>query len=203
MDNARFNSSYLSLIDHKKEIRKELGIPENDFVVLFTGKFYDVKRPLDLIKAFELASIENKSLVMVGDGILKSNMEQYILDSKIDRVILPGFINQSEISKYYIASDVLVLCSESETWGLSINEAMNFRLPIILNENIGCHSDLLVDGVNGILFRKGNIDDLSNAITRIGKDKAFRKSAGMESNKIINKYSFDAIIKGLKLSLKL
>ncbi|MBL0024757.1 MAG: glycosyltransferase [Saprospiraceae bacterium] len=92
---------------------------------------------MDLIKAFELASIENKSLVMVGDGILKSNMEQYILDSKIDRVILPGFINQSEISKYYIASDVLVLCSESETWGLSINEAMNFRLPIILNENIG------------------------------------------------------------------
>ncbi len=99
--------------------------------------------------------VTEKFLIMVGDGVLKSEMEKFVSINGINPVQFPGFINQMKISEYYAISDVLVLCSESETWGLSVNEAMNFQLPIILNDSIGCHTDLKINPIkNGFLVKK-------------------------------------------------
>jgi glycosyltransferase involved in cell wall biosynthesis len=182
-------------------LRHKFNVPINAFVILFTGKFYDVKRPFDLLKAYARAEVSEKYLVMVGDGVLKSEIEEFILKEGISSVVLPGFINQTEISEYYAISDVFVLCSESETWGLSVNEAMNFQLPIILNDSIGCHTDLLYPNKNGILVKKGDVNELAQAISKIGNDSNFRTAAGIESKMIIEKFTFGKIIEGFKTAL--
>jgi len=73
-----------------------------------------------------------------------------------------GFKNQTEISKYYAMSDIFVLPSDiGETWGLVVNEAMNFRLPVIVSDLVGCGSDLVKHGENGYIFKTGDIEELA------------------------------------------
>ncbi len=68
----------------------------------------------------------------------------------MENVHLTGFINQSVIPKYYAIGDAFVMCSqEGETWGLSVNEAMNFALPIVVSDMVGCSEDLVEEGQNG------------------------------------------------------
>lgn len=201
VDNKRFSEDFDKLSSHRNEIREKLKIPLNAYVILFTGKFYDIKRPLDLLSAYIAAELDNKFLVMVGDGIMMSEIQKNIKESGLNTIQLPGFKNQTEISEYYVIADVLVLCSESETWGLSVNEAMNFNLPIILYDSVGCGPDLLKDSVNGKLVKKGNILELQKALEFYGNDRRERERAGVESKRIIKDFSFEKIIIGLKSAL--
>lgn len=201
VDNKRFREGFDNLRTYKSEIREKLKIPLDSYVILFTGKFYDIKRPFDLLNAYVDADIDNKFLIMVGDGIMMSDIQKYVKESELNTIQLPGFKNQTEISEYYVIADIFVLCSESETWGLSVNEAMNFNLPIILYDSVGCGPDLLLDSVNGKLVKKGNILELRKALEFYGNDSLERERAGVESKRIIKDFSFEKIIDGLKLAL--
>ena len=69
----------------------------------------------------------------MGDGPLRNELEAYIAQYKVKNVVISGFINQSEIGTIYSMADLFVMCSGiGETWGLSVNEAMNFSLPVIV-----------------------------------------------------------------------
>ncbi len=201
VDNKRFSEDFDKLSSQRNEIREKLKVPLDAYLILFTGKFYDIKRPLDLLDAYINADLENKFLVMVGDGIMMSDIQKYIKESGLNTILLPGFKNQMEISDYYAIADVFVLCSESETWGLSVNEAMNFNLPIILYDSVGCGPDLLLDSVNGKLVKKGNILELQKALEFYGNDSRERVKAGVESKRIIMGFSYEKIIDGLKSAL--
>jgi glycosyltransferase involved in cell wall biosynthesis len=72
-----------------------------------------------------------------------------------------GFLNQSEISNAYLAADVLILPSESETWGLVVNEAMTCGLPSIVSNAVGCAPDLIEEGKTGFVFEPRNPKDLA------------------------------------------
>ena len=75
-----------------------------------------------------------------------------------------GFINQSAMPRYYGASDVFVLPSIDEPWGLAINEAMCAGLPIVASSELGCIPDLVRDRGNGLVFQAGNIAALADAL---------------------------------------
>jgi len=79
-----------------------------------------------------------------------------------------GFKNQTEISKYYAMSDIFVLPSDvGETWGLVVNEAMNFRLPVIVSDLVGCGSDLVKHSENGYIFKTGDIEELARYLEEL------------------------------------
>lgn len=202
VDNRRFSYEREKLKPNRNSIKKKFGIPIDSFIILFTGKFYNIKRPFDLLKAFQMVGIENRFLIMVGDGVLMGDMEKFIKDENIAKVKLPGFKNQMEISEFYAIADIFVLCSESETWGLSVNEAMNFGVPIVLYDSVGCATDLLKDGVNGSIVKKGDLDSLSEKIEYYGINKQKASESGKESIRIVNEYSNSKIIEGIKKALK-
>lgn len=197
VDNERFRAEYEKYKDKKWVLRKELGLPLDKKIILTSGKYIPIKRPMDLLKAFNLLSDENTALVFLGDGELRSEMEAYIKINKLKNVLLTGFKNQSEVGKYFAAADVFVLPSTSETWGLVVNEAMNFGLPIILSDQIGCREDLLQDGQNGFLFECTNILDLKLKMQILISDNHMRDILGRESLRILDKYSFLSIINSL------
>ena len=103
------------------EFRKELGINEEAIVILFMGKLIEKKRPLDLLKAYEFLNskfhILNSSLLFVGDGVLRLELEKYVKDNNLKNVYFAGFKNQTELPKYYTLADVLVLPSGREKLG--------------------------------------------------------------------------------------
>ena len=198
VDNDRFRAEYEKYKDKKPGLRKELGLPIDKKIILMTGKYIEVKRPLDLLKAYNLLNDERTALVFLGDGKLRKEMEQYINREDLKNVYLTGFKNQSEISKYYSAADIFVLTSESETWGFVVNEAMNFRLPIILSKQVGCIDDLLHDGQNGFHYECANIVDLKTKLKILINDNHIRNSFGKESYRLIESYSYLSIINSLK-----
>jgi len=199
VDNIRFGREAARLADSEqpKHLKTALDLPPDSKIALFTGKLYNIKRPFDLIQAFHQISDPNLGLIVVGDGELRYTLEQYVRNHQMQNVVFVGFVNQSEISIYYAMANVIVLCSESETWGLSINEAMNFGLPAVVSDMVGCAGDLVKDGVNGSIFKKGNIEKLAEAIQQVLYSKDYSKMREA-SRLIIQHYSYQASVNALK-----
>ena len=111
-------------------VRADWRIPSDAAVALFCAKLQPWKGPSDLLEAFARAGVTNSYLVFAGDGALKSGLEKRAAELKIaDRVRFLGFQNQSQLPSVYRASDLLVLPSHYEPFGLVVNEAMICGLP--------------------------------------------------------------------------
>jgi glycosyltransferase involved in cell wall biosynthesis len=203
VDNERFQKEYEKLKDKKEELRKELGIAKDTIVILFVGKLISKKRPLDLLKAykilFENKELEEKiALIYVGDGELRDEIEKFIQTNNLKNVFLVGFKNQTEISKYYAMSDIFVLPSDvGETWGLVVNEAMNFKLPVIVSDLVGCGRDLVKHGENGYIFKTGDIKELAKYLEELIINEEKRKSFGKKSFEIVIGYNYDKTVESI------
>jgi len=137
----------------------------------------------------------------MGEGNLRPAMENYIRENHMqEKVLLTGFINQQEVATYYAAANAFVMCSDyGETWGLSVNEAMNFSLPVLLSDRCGCAADLVKEGENGFVFPAGNIDTLTIALrSMINSSPEQLNIMGKKSLQKVNDHSFSAIANALQ-----
>lgn len=199
VDNKRFREFAKKWENNLDELKKTLGLPLNKRIILFSGKFISIKRPLDLLKAFHQCRYKDDAvLVFMGEGNLRKDMEAYIQKNNLDNVFLTGFVNQSKVSEYYAVSSILAMCSEKDAWGLSVNEAMNFSMPIILSDTVGSASDLVAEGKNGYIYPSGDVSALAEKIDillSVSQEKLVEM--GVHSRKIIDQYSYDENIKTL------
>jgi len=204
VENGRFIKGYEGLVKKKDELKNEIGIPQDKVVILFSGKLIDKKRPMDLLMGYEKISSEKKALVYVGDGPyhIRENLEEYVKEKKLVDVYFVGFKNQTGLPKYYVASDIFVLPSVGETWGLVVNEAMCFHLPVIVSDMVGCGRDLVKHGENGFVYPVGNIDRLANYLLKLLMEPNLRKRMGKHSSEIITKWSYKEDIEGILVALK-
>jgi len=148
--------------------RGRLNIAPSQKAVLFVGKMLDVKRPLDLVYALHKLRDrgENVCGVIVGDGPLRGALEEEARTLHVPVAFL-GFRNQTELPNFYAMSDVLVLPSESETWGLVVNESLACDTPVVVSDAVGCVPDLVLESQTGATYPAGNIPELANALQRV------------------------------------
>ena len=199
VDNNYFNSIWMQSKAQLSQVRERLKLPKEKKIVLFSGKYIDKKRPLDLLQAFAALNSDQYFLVMVGDGALRPNMERFIADKDMQNVLLTGFINQSEMPYYYAIADVFVMCSgPGETWGLAVNEAMNFSKPVIVSDTCGSSADLVQPGINGYVFEEGNINKLTAYLKQLLDNDELRNKIGAASGSIIQNYSIQKIVNNIK-----
>jgi glycosyltransferase involved in cell wall biosynthesis len=167
-----FGSEALRLLPQRASLRARFGLPPASPVVVFVGKLIPKKNPLLLLRA--VAQVQQHldcALLFAGDGLLRPDIEAAAKRLGCRDVQISGFLNQSEISAAYAVADVLVLPSAyDETWGLVVNEALNFRLPIVVSDQVGCAPDLVRHGDNGFVFRNGHTDELAYALTQLLAD---------------------------------
>jgi glycosyltransferase involved in cell wall biosynthesis len=110
----------------------------------------------------------------------------------IPDVVFAGFLNQSQIGRAYAASDVFALMSrEHETWGLVVNEAMNFSLPIVVSDKVGSAADLVRSGVNGYVVPFDSAPSMSERLTELVTHPSRRIAFGRASAERILTYSYD------------
>ncbi|HJX58993.1 MAG TPA: glycosyltransferase family 4 protein [Patescibacteria group bacterium] len=188
----------------KVALRKKLGIGPKDRVVMFNGQLIIRKGVYDLLEAFKkiLLSFPNATLLMVGYGMEMLGIEKYIRDNRLTKkVILTGFVDNKLLPKYYGISDIFVLPSREETWGMVINEAMASGLPVITGDKVGAGADLIKSGVNGYIFPSGNINKMVTAIEKLLKDRSKRVRFGMESRRIINSFGIDQLVEAILKSI--
>jgi glycosyltransferase involved in cell wall biosynthesis len=190
VDNERFAQQAEALRPRRANLRRQLGIPDNAFCILFCGKFVPKKRPMDIILAAQQliasGSLPNVHLLFVGAGVLGPQLRQscrviFDADAPTDgtraitasEFIPPasfvGFLNQTELSQAYVAADCLVLPSDHrETWGLVVNEALSSGLTCIASDACGCTEDLLGDQGS---FPVGDIRAIASKLLHIATDK--------------------------------
>jgi len=109
--------------------------------------------------------------------------------SSLPRASFAGFLNQKEISRAYVAADVLVLPSDySETWGLVVNEAMASGLPCIISDHCGCAEDLGTISPNAI-YDCGNVESLARALMTLKQ-----RPEGAVVPRDLDHYSFDTTV---------
>ncbi len=207
VDNERFQKAARELKSKRREFRKELGIKPEDLIILFVGKLIEKKRPFNLLKAFSLLNTKYNvqnivHLVLVGEGKLRPELEKYAKQKKLKNVHFVGFKNQMELPKYYTMADIFVLPSGvGETWGLVVNEAMCFGLPVIVSDLPGSGFDLVDPGNNGFVFPLGEIGKLVEKLKILAENGERRKKFGEKSLEIIKKHSYEEDVEGIVRAL--
>lgn len=147
---------------NRNAVRAEWNIPVHAPAVLFCGKLQPWKRPQDVLRAFAMSSVEGAFLVFAGDGPLRPELEAEAASLGIaSSVRFLGFVNQSNLPSVYRSSDLLVLPSEYEAFGLVVNEAMLCGCPVIVSDRVGARLDLVLEGKTGFIFPVYNLEALS------------------------------------------
>jgi glycosyltransferase involved in cell wall biosynthesis len=203
IDNVRFTEgSRLSEVQ-RKQVRAALGVTNDDPIVLYAGKLQARKHPDDVLRA--AARLRDRGLrfhvVMVGSGEMTAALVNLAGRFGLDNVHFHGFANQSTLPEIYGASDVFVLPSENEPWGLVVNEAMCAGLPIVASAEIGCAADLIQAGVNGQTFATGDVEGLASALHLMFADAGTRRRMGLASSQIISRWSYAECASGLRTAL--
>lgn len=181
--------------------RKRYCISEDAVVVTYVGRLVRHKGIRDLIHATENL-VENKNYnvisLIVGEGEQRGSL---VLEAKNlkGHVVFTGHILLSELCLCYYASDIFVLPTYYDPWGLAINEAMACALPVITTNAAGASLDLIKS--NGYVIRPGDVRSLSSSIEAL-MDTKLRKTFGEESRRIISKWTYKESLESFKNMLR-
>lgn len=187
-----FNRFSLQPKDHfKKAIA-----PNNERILIHTSNFRKVKRTEDVIKMFQKVQERIPSkLLMVGDGPERTANEQLCRELNIcENVRFLG--KQDAVEEILSVSDLFIMPSESESFGLAALEAMACKVPVITS-NAGGLPELNVDDFCGYMCNVGDVDDMANkAITilsnedtlRYFKENALKRAQDFDLKKILPMY---------------
>lgn len=203
VDNDRFIAAARITPQERKDWRRRLGVDDDAPIILFASKFQARKRPGDLLQAFLRLRREglDAHLVMVGSGELEADLHNAAVAAADPNIHFPGFFNQSDLPRVYAASELFVLPSENEPWGLIVNEVMCAGLPVIVSQEVGCVRDLVRDGVNGATYPSGDIEALAAVIRSVLADPAKRVAMGAASHRIIDHWSYRECLDGIRDAL--
>lgn len=144
--------------EDKTALKRELGIQE-DRMLLTIGQFIP-RKGFDILLNAAKALPKDTAICIVGG----EPTESYITlreELGLSQVYFQGFKKKDELSKYYRAADLFVLPTREDIWGLVINEAMAYGLPVITTDRCGAGLELVEDGVNGYIVPVEDVDALT------------------------------------------
>ncbi|MDO8793165.1 MAG: glycosyltransferase, partial [Vicinamibacterales bacterium] len=152
-------------VDVRTTLRGAAGIAPGDLVVLFAGRVVDIKRPLDAVRVVAALG-DGVVLLAVGDGPVLPEMRREAERLGV-RAVFTGFQNQREMVDVYAMADVHLVCSTSETWGLTVNEALASGLPCVVSDGVAAGDDLIRGGVTGEVCPAGDIAAMAGAVALV------------------------------------
>ena len=188
-----------NFIDIEKYERKH-NICEKNFIsqgdekiIVHVSNFRPLKRITDVLKIFEKINSEISSkLIMVGDGPDKKKAKDYLRKNNLkNRVIFLGKTN--EVDEILCSSDLFLLPSEKESFGLAALEAMALKVPVI-STNTGGLKELNINGNSGYTSEIGDIDSMASNAIKILSDKSLKKKYRSQAFENAKKYDIKKII---------
>jgi glycosyltransferase involved in cell wall biosynthesis len=201
VDNAYFAGKATEAVPHEADLRASLQLETDRPVILFASKLQERKHCRHLIEAYAQLPQPRPYLVIVGDGDERARLEAFCRDSGLTDVRFVGFQNQSALPAFFQLSAVFVLPSRHEPWGLIVNEAMAAGCACIVSDDVGCHTDLITDGVEGFVFPTGNIVALTTALKRVLAAPDTAATMGQRAAARIASWSFEQDVAGLRAAL--
>ncbi|MEH7117894.1 N-acetyl-alpha-D-glucosaminyl L-malate synthase BshA [Neobacillus vireti] len=175
-------------------LKAQLQINEGEKVIIHVSNFRAVKRVTDVIKTFEkVSAVMPAKLLLVGDGpemtIVCKLVKQLSLEEK---VIFLG--KQENLEELYSISDLMLLLSEKESFGLVALEAMACGVPCI-GTNVGGIPEVIEHGVSGYICEVGDIEEISQSAISLLNDFELHQKMSFEALETVKtKFRADRIV---------
>jgi len=179
----------IQVIHHGIECEGEPQLKEFEKIILYAGRVERDKGIEVLIRAFTKLGLSSWTLRVAGSGSDIESMRSLAINLGIEsQVQWLGLLSNHQLDKEY--KDCAIFVNPSmllETFGLTLIEAMRFGKAIIASR-IGAFIEVVEEGVSGILFEPGNVDELCNHLTLLIEDNVRREELGAEGFLRVKKY---------------
>lgn len=176
--------------DEKNRIRKQLGIREKHMIIS-VGQFIYRKGFDILIRAMKKME-KNIGVYIIGGNATKELLqlkERYNLTN----IHFLAFMEPIKLHEYYKAADIFVLPTREDIWGLVINEAISFGLPVITTTGCIAGLELVTNGINGYIIPTDDNNELEQKIRLILDNKKLAASMSTASLSIAQKYTLESM----------
>jgi len=187
---------------HRQRVRGDFNFSPDDLVLLFIGMNFEIKG-LDLILAAMAMLKERKmaeiKLIVVGKGNIRKYQKQGKTLGIEEDIHFTGAT--TEVQQYYLASDIFIMPSLYDTFGIVVLEAMLARLPVIVSDTVGA-KDIIDHGTNGYILPKDpEPADVINAVLPL-LDNGKRKEMGENGKKRAQEHSWDLMAEKIMAAYK-
>ena len=185
-------------------LRDGLGIRPDDTVLVHASNMKMLKRPLDIVDAAVQTLRHNPRLIYVilGDGPLRVAMEEVCRQRRIaDNFRFLGWVAYRNVPDYINLADMVVMPSEAEGLARVYLETLACAR-VLISSAIPAAREVIVDGETGLLFQKGDIDDLAATILLASSDRALRARIGRNGYARARKHGIDAAVAAYVASLE-
>ncbi len=205
VDNAHFERGAELCRAGESASRERLKLPPRYF--LCVARFVPKKNLQRLVEGYvryaRQAGDGAWSLVLSGSGPLEAELRASVAAAGLNRQVhFPGFLQYPDLPAYYGLAGAFVLPSESDQWGLVVNEAMAAGLPVLVSSRCGCAPDLVREGENGFTFDPEKSETLAERLTQVaGLDQARHSAMGQRSREIVAAFSPEAFARGLEAAV--
>jgi len=162
-------------------------------IIVHVSNFRPLKRIIDVLKIFgKISQKINSKLIMVGDGPDKKKAKDFLRKNDLkNKVIFLGKTN--EVDEILCSSDLFLLPSEKESFGLAALEAMALKVPVI-SSNVGGLKELNINGNSGYTSDVGDIDSMSNNAIEILSNENLKKEFKAQAFENAKKYDIKKVI---------
>ena len=166
---------------------------DDEKIIVHVSNFRPLKRIIDVLKIFEKINQKiNSKLIMVGDGPDKKKAKEFLRKNNLkNKVIFLGKTN--EVDEILCSSDLFLLPSEKESFGLAALEAMALKVPVI-STNTGGLKDLNINGNSGYTSDIGDIDSMAKNAIKILSDDSLEKKYRNQAFENAKKYDIKTVI---------
>ena len=176
-------------------LRRKLGVKDNDFLLLFVGGFIPRKGCGILAKAIDIINDSHVKVMFVGATMPGDEDDPQCLG-----VVFKGRVNHDKLPDYYASADVFVLPTQKEGCSNAIVEALAMGLPVI--SSIGAFNDDILNENNSIRINPTDIDELTDAITRLRDDVELRKRLATGALESANTLTIDKRAKNIMMFIR-
>ncbi len=179
--------------EEKLAIRRELGINGKKVAIsvgqLIHRKGYDL-----LLRAWEKVDKEFE-LLIIGSGEDKESLEKLKEEKEIHSITFIDFKTKEELKKYYLAADIFILPTREDIWGLVVNEAMAYALPVITTDRCIAGLELINQGENGYLLKIDELQHLSSYVEAILENEKALYQIAQNNLEKIKEYTIENMAK--------
>ena len=192
VDLDRFNPETINKFDRKFE-RKRFGVNNTDFVLGFAARIVRSKGWHELLCAFTKLQKKNIKLLIAGTGPEKKELLRKIDELHlVNQIKYVGFVDN--ITRFYCCIDLFVVPSHGEPFGMTVLETQASGIPVLAC-NVAFLNELIQNMENGILFKKGDAQDLAEKIEFIINHNKLTLDLITSGLNNVKKYSLDEYIK--------
>ena len=179
----------------KYGLKDKFGLKEN-LLLICVARFVPGKGIDTLLKIFNEMDRSDLGLIIIGgDKAVYNSILKNFKASVLKRIYFPGFMGKETLKEYYRASDIFVLPTHHDAWGLVVNEAMGMGLPVVTTNKCGAGLEIIKDGENGYMVNDTDEKALQNRVEKLLDNKLLRDKMAVQNIKTAKQYTIEKMVK--------